>query len=597
MQQNSVSPLIQLSKFFKPHKREIVLATLALLVTALTILFLGKGIKYLIDYGFAHQDSWLFHFSLLGFVGAIIVMAIAGYYRSLLLNSIAEKIVCDLRKQVYSHIIKLSAEFFETTKVGDIVTRFTADINMISNLISSTVPFLLRNLVIIFGGIIFLFLTSLKLTLISLCLIPLAIAPIIALGYKIKNFSQAAQGATAMVGSCVEESINGVKTIQSYLSEEYEIKNFTKIANSSLDLSLKKIRLKAFLIALVIIFAFGTVAVILWVGGNDVLSKKLTSGELSSFIFYSILLATALSAISQIFGQIQSAFAATKRVFELMAIVPTVQENSNYQPFSKADAVKINFNHINFSYPSNKENNVLNDFNLEIKPGQNIAIVGTSGSGKSTILQLLLRFYDVNSGVITLNDVDIKSMSLADLRRNFSYISQDCFIFSGTVFENLIYANPQLSEDEINKIITSNSALSFINQLPDKIHSFVGEKGVKLSGGQRQRIAIARAIIKDSPILLLDEATSSLDNQNEQSIFRIIADLAQDKTVITIAHKLSTIISSDYIVFVKDGKIAEMGTHDELMKLDGFYKKMYEVEQINSPSLAEGVDREARLGS
>jgi len=570
--------LFALKPFFKPYRREIIQAFLALLVTALMVLFFGKAIKSMIDFGFAKHDQHLLNLSLLAFVSAVIIMAVAGYYRSSLINAVAEKVIADLRKKVYNHVIRVSTEFFEITKTGDVVSRLTVDTTLLYETISSTVSFLLRNSLFFVGGITLLFFTSVKLSLLTIMLIPLAIAPIIIIGKSVRNLSRQSQAATAIAGAHIEESINGIKTIQSYLCEEKEARNFSGLVDDALKISLEKIRIKALMVALVIAFAFGGIALVLWIGGHDVLNGKISAGELSSFIFYSVITATSLVSLSQIAGQLQSASAAAARIFELLKIESPVKEINNPQRFTAAKEITIKFENVDFSYPSRRNFCVLKNFNLEIKPGEKIAIVGSSGSGKSTILQLLLRFYDVTSGSISLNNFDISKISLADLRHNFSYISQDCFIFSGTIFENIAYADKSSTRAQVEKIIADNSTLHFINDLPQKIDNFVGEKGVKLSGGERQRIAIARAILKDSPILLLDEATSALDNQNEKVIASAIANLAKNKTTITIAHRLSSIINADRIIFVRDGSIAEIGSHQELMARDSLYKKMHDVE-------------------
>lgn len=577
-----LSTLADLWPFFKPYKKEIFLALLALLATACMVLFFGKAIKYLIDYGFAEKNGGFLNIVLLVFFSATIIMAVAGYYRSSLINAVCEKAITDLRKKVYAHIINISAEFFEVVKTGDVISRLTVDTILLYNIISNSVSFLLRNLLLFVGGICFLFFTSIKLTAVSLALIPLAIAPIIIMGRKIKNLSNQSQQALASVGSHIEETINGIKTIQSYLCEEKEIKNFDNFVDSSLTVALKRITLRALLVSLVIAFSFSGIAVVLWVGGHDVLSGKITSGSLSSFIFYSVITATSLVALSQIAGQLQTAAAASSRVFELLKIESPVKEVSKEYAALQNSALQrnitISFKGVDFFYPSRKDLLILKNFNLEIKPNEKIAIVGSSGSGKSTILQLLLRFYDVTSGKVLINGVDIKSLSFANLRQNFSYISQDCFIFSGTIFDNIAYVDKNITEEQVEEIIRNNSTLDFINKLPHKMHSFVGEKGIKLSGGERQRIAIARAIIKDSPVLLLDEATSALDSHNEQAITKAMNNLAKDKIMITIAHRLSTVNMANRIIFIKDGEIAEVGSHKELMAADGIYKKMYEAE-------------------
>jgi ATP-binding cassette subfamily B protein len=570
--------LFALLPFFKPYKHEVFFALIALFVTALMILFFGKIIKYMIDLGFVGQNKYFLSLVLLSFMAAVFIMALAGYYRSSLINSVSEKVIADLRKKVYDHIIRVSAEFFEITKTSDVISRLTVDTVVLYNIMSSTVSFFLRNLLFFTGGITLLFFTSVKLSLISIMIIPLAIAPIVLMARAVKNLSHKSQIALAAIGGHIEESISGIKTIQSYLCEEKEVRNFCNFVDAFLKITLEKIRIRSLMIALVIAFAFGGIAVVLWVGGHDVLNKKITSGDLSSFIFYSVVTATSLVSLTQIAGQLQSASASAARIFELLQIQSPVKEIKNPQKLPPAKEINISFNNVSFSYPSCKNSMILQDFNLLIKPQEKIALIGSSGSGKTTIFQLLLRFYDVDSGTISLNGIDVKSLSFADLRKNFSYISQDCFIFSGTILENIAYVDKSVTETEVEAIIAKNPALAFINLLPQKIHNFVGEKGVKLSGGERQRIAIARAIIKDSPVLLLDEATSALDNQNQKAIADAIASLAKNKTVITIAHKFSSVIAAKRIIFIKNGKIAEIGSHQELIAFNGLYKKMYEAE-------------------
>ena len=574
----NIRQLSALIPYFKPYKREVFFALLALLITALMVLFFGKAIKYLIDFGFAQRDQFSLNLILVIFVLAVAIMSVAGYYRSYLINSASEKVIADLRKKIYDHVIRVSAEFFEITKTGDVVSRLSVDTAILYNVLSNTISFLLRNSILFLGGMFFLFITSPKLSIVSFLLIFIATMPIFILGRLVKNLSHKAQASSSFVSSHIEESVNGIKTIQSYLCEDKEVRNFNNFVDNSLKIALEKIRIKSLMVAMVICLAFGSIAVIILIGSQDVMHNKITSGDLSSFLFYSIISATSLVALSQIASQLQSASASAERIFELLAIKSPVQEKIDAEKFIETKNIDIKFKDVFFSYPSRKDFNILQNFNLEIKSGQSIAIVGSSGSGKSTILQLLLRFYDIDSGSIFLNSQDIRDLSFSDLRKNFSYISQDCFIFSGTILENIAYVDKSITPEAVEKIIKDNSALHFIKNLPLGIHSFVGEKGIKLSGGERQRIAIARAIIKDSPILLLDEATSSLDNENEKYINQTMLDFARNKTIITIAHKLSSIINADKIIFVKDGQIVEAGAHQELISNNVFYQKMYEVE-------------------
>lgn len=564
----------KLSQFFKPYKTEIFFATFALLITTFLILFFGKIIKYLIDEAFAAKDSAALNQTLLIFLGGIILMAIAGYFRSSLINFVAEKVVADLRKKSYQHIIDVAPQFFELHKVGDITSRLTVDTVVLYNVISSNISFALRNFLLFFGGIILLIFTSFKLSLIAILVIFIAISPIVFLGKKVKKLARSSQDSLGFLSSFIEESINGIKTIQAYLRQKKEVENFDKLVDGVLQNDLKKIRTKSLMIGLVIGGAFSAVALVVWVGMHDVLSGKITSGDLSSFLFYAVITATSLVSLSQVSGHMQTAKAALGRIFELFEINSAIDDFPSAKKFSDL-SINIKFSAVDFAYPSRPHIDVLKNFNLEIAPQEKLAIVGASGAGKSSILQLLLRFYDVNSGKILFNNVDIKDISLTDLRNCFSYVGQDCFIFSGTIFDNIAFARPNIERSEVENLIAQNLALSFINKFPEKLDTFVGEKGVKLSGGERQRIAIARAIIKDSPILLFDEATSALDSENEKLIAGWLLDFAAKKTVITIAHRLSTIVNSSRIIYLQDGKILEQGTHEQLLMLDGFYKKFW----------------------
>jgi|TARA_Y100000389_G_C17470170_1_gene529711 ATP-binding cassette, subfamily B, bacterial len=572
-----LSNLQSLLPFFTPYKKEIFYAAIALAVTALMVLFFGEALKYLIDYGFAKKDQKFLNIILISFFIAVIILAIAGYFRSYIVNSVAEKVIANLRSKIYNHIINVSAQYFEIHKTGDVISRLTVDTVVLYNIISSNISFFLRNLILFFGGIIFLFLTNIKLSMISIALIPIAISPIIIMGGSIKFLSLRLQEAIADMGSHIEETINGVKTVQSFSCEKKESDNFLNYATKTLKISITKIRKKSLLIAVVIAMSFSAVGVVLWFGGMMVINNNMSSGDLSSFIFYSIIISTSLVSMSQISGQLQTASAAARRIFDIIEVESPVKENTkNIQKFNQK--ITIHFQDVNFSYPSVKDKLIINNFNLEIKPNDKISIVGISGCGKSTLLQLLLRFYDISNGKISLNNIDIRDLSFESLRQNFSYIAQDPFIFSGTIYENIIYGSHETSKDIINKLIDDTPTLSFIKSMPEGIDSYVGEKGIKLSGGEKQRIAIARAIINKAPILLLDEATSSLDNENEALVLETLSKMAENKTIITVAHKLSAIIKSNKIIYINNGQIAEIGTHDELIKLKGLYRKMYDVE-------------------
>ena len=579
MSKNKAFGLWSLLPYFLPYKKKVFLASLALFITSIMILFFGKAVKYLIDYGFDKLNPHL-NSMIIIVILAVLVLAIAGYYRSFLINSVAENVVNDIKQKLYSHILTFSPDFFTNVKTGEIISRLTVDTIVIYNVISNNISFFLRNLVLFIGGLLLLFFTNVKLSLLAFLVILLAILPIIFIGKMLKKVAYQTQNAIASVSAHIEESLNGIQTIQAYLCENREIANFNQQSNNVLESSLQKIHLRALLVAFVIAISFGAVSIIVLVGGHDVLSGKITAGDLSAFLFYAVLVATSLVGLSQITGQIQTANGALKKIGELLAIKSNLAL-SNQQSSENIlinPPITINFCQVSFCYQENTKQNILDNLDLNITYGEKIGIVGLSGSGKSTILQLLLRFQQVNSGQILLNNHNINTLSLAVLREQFAYISQNSFIFSGTVFENITYVNKSITKQQVLSLIENTPAFHFILSLENGLDTLVGEKGVKISGGERQRIALARAIIKDSPILLFDEITSALDNQNQQLVMQAINQLASHKTVITIAHRLSFLSNCQKIAFMHQGKIVEYGNHQQLIALNGFYRKMFDTD-------------------
>ncbi len=579
MSKNKDFGLWSLLPYFLPYKKKASLAFLSLFITSVIILFFGKAIKYLIDYGFDKTNPHL-NLMIIIVVLTVFVLSIAGYYRSFLINSVAESIINDIKQKLYSHILTFSPDFFTNVKTGEIISRLTVDTTLIYNVISNNISFFLRNSVLFIGGLLLLFFTNVKLSLLAFLVILLAILPIIFIGKMLKKVAYQTQNAIASVSAHIEESLNGIQTIQAYLCENREIANFNQQCSNVLQSSLQKIHLRALLVAFVIAISFGAVSIIVLIGGHDVLSGKITAGDLSSFLFYAVLVATSLVGLSQITSQMQTANGALKKIGELLAIKPNLAL-SNQQSLDSTTIkppININFRQVSFCYQENTRQNILDNLDLQITYGEKIGIVGLSGSGKSTILQLLLRFQQVNSGQILLNDHNINSLPLAVIREQFAYISQNSFIFSGTVFENIAYVNKNIAKQEVLSLVHNTPAFHFILSLKNGLDTLVGEKGIKISGGERQRIALARAIIKDSPILLFDEITSALDNQNQQLVMQAINQLASHKTVITIAHRLSFLSNCQKIAFMHQGKIAEYGNHQQLMALNGFYRKMFDAD-------------------
>jgi len=528
--------LLSLLPYLKDYKGSIFIVFITLIITSNAVLILGKMIKYFVDLGFTAQNfDNLTKLSIISLL-IIVSLAIAGYFRSFLINSVAQKIVFKIRKQIYSHIINISPEFFEDNKIGDIISRMTNDINLLYNIISNVISFFIRNLIIFIGGLIFLFAINYELTLVIFAVIILAIFPILFLAKKIKFFADIEAKDLSICTSHIEETTNFIKVIQAFLGQKKEIDDFDQKITKTLDASIAKIKIRSLLISLIIISAFSTVILILWLGSNKVISGQMTSGDLSSFIFYALIVATSATGISRILGQLNIASVACNRLFEILDLKSKIIDPKNPKKLKNPKKINIKFDNVSFSYPKNPDKLILKNFNLEINHGQKIVIIGKSGICKSSIFEILLRFYNILEGKVIINEQNIAEISLSDLRSLFSYISQDAIIFSGTIWDNISYGNDNITKKDVKKFL-KNELFNFIDKLPEDLDYFVGEKGVMLSGGERQRIAILRALLKKSPILLIDEFTSALDKKNDRLTHNLLKEIAKDKIIINITHK------------------------------------------------------------
>jgi ATP-binding cassette subfamily B protein len=561
------------ASYFSPYKWGLVGVFLFSCVTASSILWLGKGIEYLIDRGIVDHNSRLLDYSALILILIILVLSVATYLRSFLINSIAEKIIAKLREDVYKNIINISPSYFESGKTSDIISRLTTDTTLLSAIIGSVLSSSLRNLFMAIGGMILLFMTSLKLTIYTLCVVPLVLSLIIYFGKKVRKISKVAQSSVADLTEHIEETINGIRVVQSNNRQLYEIDRFIGKIDFSLSSVTNWIRLKAIMMAFAIFVIFLAVVVAILIGGNDVIAGEMSPGKLTSFILYSVLVASSIGGLTETVSDVQRAIASTERLLELLTIKsdilspkkPIILKQGNYP---------IKFENISFHYPSRPNILANDDLNFEINPGETVALVGPSGSGKSTIFQLILRFYDPTQGKITLAGHDIRDLSLENLRSFFAYVPQDPTIFSTTAYENICYGISNATIDQVREAAKSANILDFIDSLPQGMDSFLGEKGIRISGGEKQRIAIARSILRNPKILLLDEATSSLDTQNEYLVQSSIDKLMEGRTTIIIAHRLSTIINADKIIVLNNGKIDSIGTHQELLQMNGLYSHL-----------------------
>ncbi len=569
-----------LAGYLAPFRLQIIIIFISISIVSSSILGLGYALKHLIDQGFVNNDIQGLNNAFISLLIMIFFISLASYTRSLRVNWICEQLEINIKKSIYKNIIKLSPGYFELNKVSDVCFRLTADLTLINNTIVMIASFSLRNILMAAGGLILLLFTSFKLTIYVLLILPIILLPIIIIGRKTKALSKENQQNISLSNAHLEETLSFIKAVQAYNQEEYEYQRFVNLSINSQEVALKRIKLRSLLFALVIGLVLSAVALVLWIGGQDVLMEKMSAGSLSSFIFYSVLVATSIGGLSEVFSDWQRANGALERVIELSEAKSPVMEAKEPLNLENSNQLNINIENVSFYYPARPETRVLDNISFVVNPGTTTALVGPSGAGKSTIFQLLLRFYDPNSGQITLGNIDIKSLKLEALRNLFAFVSQDTIIFSGTAYDNILYGRIDASPLEVEEAAKSAEIFDFFNSLPEGLNTHLGEKGVKLSGGQKQRIAIARAILCNPQILLLDEATSALDSENERLLQLALNRLSKNRTTIVIAHRISTIANADSIIVLDQGKIVGQGTHNELLKTNALYQKLNK--QINN---------------
>ena len=575
----NTASLSHLLPFILPYKKQIFFASLALIVTAGVTLSLGQGVRFLIDNGIASGSSEALLDSIAIFLGLVGLLALGSFIRFFLVSWIGEKVVADLRKAVFSHLINLHPAFFEEQKSGEIQSRITTDTTLLQSVIGSSVSIALRNILMLIGGCVLLMVTNAKLTFIVLLSVPLVIVPILFFGRKVRKLSRDTQDEIAKVGGHVGESLRHIKVVQSHNQQDHDVGIFSNVVERAFNVSVQRIRQRAFLSVVVIVLSMSAIAAMLWVGGNDVMQGRITGGELASFLFYAIMVAAAVAAISEVMGELQRAAGAAERLIELLHTPNKIPPNAD-TPTQIEDVhgtglgeEMIRFNQVDFAY-SSRSDKAISQLDLSLRKGERVALVGPSGAGKSTLLELLLRFYDVDSGAISLLGQNIRQLGLSALRENMAIVPQHAALFDISVAQNIAYARPDAGMEDIVKAAKAAFAHDFIMQLPEGYDSDLGENGVKLSGGQMQRIAIARAILKDAPILLLDEATSALDAQSEHHVQQALEHLMQGRTSLIIAHRLSTVVNADRIILMEQGKLVAQGTHAELLENSPLYAKL-----------------------
>jgi ATP-binding cassette subfamily B protein len=563
----------RLARFVLPYRRRVAAAIVALLVAAGCVLAFGQGLRHVIDTGFASADASVLDRALAGVVVLSLLLAVATYARFYLMMSIGERVVADLRRAVFDHIVQFAPSYFETVRTGEVISRLTNDTTLLQAVIGYGFSLAVRNSLLLAGALAMLAWTNLKLTLIVVALGPLVALPVILLGRRVRRISRAGQDRVADVSVFVDEALHEIRTVQAYTHEAQSKEGFAARVEATYETGIRRIALKALLIGLVMLTVFGGVGFILWIGGSDVLAGRLSAGNLSAFVFYCAVAAGSVAAISEVLGELQRAAGATERLMELLETQPQIV--APLVPAAPPQSVRsLEFDRVTFAYPTRPATPALDGFTLRVAQGERIALVGPSGAGKSTVFALLLRFYDPQRGAVRIDGIDVRELDPAVLRRLVAVVPQEPVVFAASVLDNVRYGRPEATLEEVRRACEQAHALEFIERLPQRLETQLGERGVTLSGGERQRISIARALVADRPLLLLDEATSSLDAASERLVQQGLETLARGRTTLVIAHRLATVQHANRIVVLDRGAIVAEGTHAELMRQGGLYASL-----------------------
>ena len=572
--------------FIRPYRGRVILAAVILVTVSFILLSLGRGLAWLVDKGLGSGDPAMLDRAVMVALFLALFVGIGSYLRILLVNQVAERVMADIRAAIYGHVLYLPTGWFEAARTGDILSRLNADTAVVQTTLASTLSMAVRNVILLFGGLVLVVLASARMSLVVAVIVPIVVIPLIILARRLRASSRHAQEKLGGLSAEAEEGISAIRTVHAFAQEEQMQSRFGMTLQAALDAALARVRLRAILSGFVFFMMISGVTLILWVGGRDLLAGKISAGDLSAFVFYAFIVASSTGTLSELGGELQRAAGAADRIAQLLG--QPLRRTDPVEPhrITADKGVKIRFENVDFAYPSQGDIPALKGVNFTADKGSKLAFVGPSGAGKSTLFHLLLGFYEPAAGQISLNDIPLGQMRLADIRRHIAIVPQDPALFSASLAENIAFSRPNASREEIIAAAKQAEADSFIAELAQGYDTLVGEKGVRLSGGQRQRIAIARAILCNPDILLLDEATSALDSVSEKAIQEALSRLMVGRTSLVIAHRLSTIMDADMILLMDRGQIIATGTHDNLIKSSPLYQQLA-AQQFRTSAIAE----------